>query len=123
MFNNLFSRSAPAFETLTAPEALALHGRPDTVFVDVRGPDEIARSGTVRGAIRAPLPGLANFVRSDRSGTLPSAESGTTIVLVCASGMRSAAAAQQLADMGYPRLVNLRGGFAAWASAGGPTER
>jgi rhodanese-related sulfurtransferase len=123
VFNNLFKRNSGAVETITAGEAAQLHGRPDVVFVDVRGPDEIARSGTIRGALRAPLPGLANFARPEGGGLLPAAGSGKKIVLVCASGMRSGVAAQQLAGMGYEGVANLQGGFGRWVAAGGPTER
>lgn len=123
MFNNPFKRSTPAIQTIHAGEAARLHGRPDVVFVDVRGADEIARSGTIRGALRAPLPGLANFARPEGGGLLPAASGGEKIILVCASGMRSGVAAKQLAEMGYPNLANLHGGFGQWVAAGGPTER
>jgi rhodanese-related sulfurtransferase len=123
MFSNLFKRQPAAFETLSPADAVRLHGRPDTVFVDVRGADEIARSGTIKGALRAPLPGLANFAKPEGGGLLPAAGDGRAIVLVCASGMRSAAAARQLAELGYNKLFNLQGGFAQWVAAGGPAER
>ena len=124
MFQRLFSRgSAAPIETINASDAIRLHRQPDSIFIDVRGPDEIARSGTVPGAVRAPLPGFANFAKPDGSGALPAADSGKPIVLVCASGMRSSVAAQQLADMGYGKVHNLRGGIAAWIAAGGPVQR
>ena len=123
MFDNLFKRSATSIENLHATEAVRQHGRPDVVFVDVRGADEIARSGTVKGALRAPLPGLANFARPEGGGLLPAASGGERIILVCASGMRSSVAAKQLAGMGYSNLANLQGGFGQWVAAGGPTER
>jgi rhodanese-related sulfurtransferase len=123
VFNNLLKRNAPAIETIYAAEATKLHGREDVIFVDVRGSDEIARSGTVKGALRAPLPGLANFAKPDGSGLLPGTSSGAKIILVCASGMRSATAARQLAAMGYPNLANLHGGFGQWMAAGGHIER
>jgi rhodanese-related sulfurtransferase len=119
----MFSRSAPTFATITAPDAIRLNAAKDSVFVDVRGADEIARSGTVPGAVRAPLPGFANFAKPDGSGRLPAADSGKPIVLVCASGNRSSSAAQYLADLGYTNLHNLRGGIGAWIAAGGPVQR
>lgn len=124
MFQRLFNRGAAgAIATITATDAIRMHATPDAIFVDVRGADEVARSGTVPGAVRAPLPGFANFAKPDGSGSLPAAESGATIVLLCASGMRSSVAAQQLADMGYANLHNLRGGISAWIAAGGPVQR
>ena len=123
MFNNLFNRAPPPYQNMDAAEAVTLHARAGCVFVDVREPGEIAASGTVPGAIRAPLAGLANFARPDGKGALPAASEGRTIVAVCASGARSGIAADQLAQMGYTDLHNLRGGFRAWVMAGGPVER
>lgn len=123
MFDSLFKRKPAAFETVEARQIVGWHGSKDVVFVDVRGADEIARSGTIKHAIRAPLPGLANFAKPDGSGSLPSVESGKSIVVVCASGMRSANASAALADMGYAKVYNVAGGFGAWAAAGGPVER
>ena len=122
MFQGLFSRSPAAFETIDGARAVALR-ESGAIVVDVRNPDEIARSGTVKGAVRAPLAGLSNFAKPDGSGKLPSTDTDKPIVLVCASGGRSSSACAMLADMGYKQLYNLRGGFAAYAQAGGPTER
>jgi rhodanese-related sulfurtransferase len=124
VFQRLFSRGGAApVENITATDAIRLHAAPDSIFVDVRGADEIARSGTVPGAVRAPLPGLDNSATPQGSGALPAADSGKPIVLVCASGMRSSVAAQQLATMGYGKVHNLRGGISAWIAAGGPVMR
>ncbi|VAW19453.1 hypothetical protein MNBD_ALPHA11-2459 [hydrothermal vent metagenome] len=49
--------------------------------------------------------------------------SGKTIVVVCASGARSGAAAQQLLRSGYDNVANLSGGIGAWARAGGKMGR
>ena len=123
MFNNLFNRAPAPYQNMDAAEAVTLHARSGCVFVDVREPGEIAATGTVPGAIRAPLAGLVNFALPDGRGALPAVSEGRTIVLVCASGARSGIAAGQLAQLGYGNLHNLRGGFRAWAMAGGPTER
>ncbi len=123
MFDTLFKRSTSNTENLSAAQAKALYGNSDVVYVDVRGADEIARSGTIKGALRAPLPGLANFAKPQGGGLLPAADSGKKIIVVCASGNRSGIACRQLADMGYPAVANLMGGFGQWLAVGGPTER
>jgi len=46
---------------------------------------------------------------------------GKTIVTVCASGHRSAAAARMLERSGY-QVENLKGGMHGWAEAGLPVE-
>ena len=48
---------------------------------------------------------------------------GKTLVLHCAVGKRSAAAAKQLLMSGYAeKIVNMEGGIRAWKAAGLPTE-
>ncbi len=110
-------------EDMSASTAVQFHGDADTVFVDVRGLGEIAHSGTIRGAIRAPLPEFARHADPSGAGSLPAANAGKTIILVCASGARSGAAAQQLVRMGYTKVANIMGGIGAWSRAGGPMER
>lgn len=110
-------------QTISAPSAVELHTDPDTIFVDVRGLGEIQMSGTVKGAIIAPLPEFARHAQASGAGSLPAASANKRIICVCASGARSGAAAQQLLNMGYTNVANLRGGIGAWLQAGGPTQR
>lgn len=122
MFNSLFKRQAASFENVSPRQILDWAGDENVVFLDVRNPAEIAASGTVKGAVRIPLPGLDNFARPDGSGRLPSVESGKAIVVFCASGMRSQTAAGKLVGLGYGKVYNM-GGFGGWVQAGGPVER
>jgi len=110
-------------ETISGPSAVQFHGDADTVFVDVRSHGEVQASGTVKGAIVAPLPEFANHAQPEGGGALPSVEANKRIILVCASGARSGAAAQQLVGLGYTQVANLRGGIGAWMQAGGPVGR
>ena len=41
------------------------------------------------------------------------------VVLMCASGNRSALAAKVLLEMGYSRVASLAGGFRDWVASGG----
>lgn len=84
------------------------------IFVlDVRQPGEW-RHGHIRGAENVPLAKLAR-----RLATFPR---DRTIVTVCASGHRSAAAARALRWAGY-EVENLKSGMHAWARAGLPVEK
>lgn len=44
------------------------------------------------------------------------------VVVYCASGNRSALAAQTLEEMGYPNVSHLTGGFRAWVEGGGDVD-
>ena len=113
----------PQVESISGPSAVQFHGDADTVFVDVRGQGEIQSSGTVKGAVVAPLPEFSRHALPDGSGSLPSVEANKRIIVVCASGARSGAAAQQLIGLGYTQVANLRGGIGSWMQANGPLGR
>jgi rhodanese-related sulfurtransferase len=98
----------------TDPASLAERLAEGSVHVlDVRQPSEW-RHGHIRGARNLPLMQLRS-----RLATLPREK---TIVTVCASGHRSAAAARTLQRAGY-QVENLKGGMHAWTQARLPTER
>ena len=89
-------------------EALAL--------VDVREPPEFRDElGHIPGSQLIPM------------ATLPEAAGGwdrdREIVVVCRSGARSERAALELANLGFRRVSNLRGGMLAWNAARLPVER
>ena len=84
--------------------------------IDVRGEHEFAGPlGRVAGARLIPLPVLAQ-----RTGEIPRDQS---LLLICRSGVRSAKACAQLAELGFGPTVNLTGGMIAWNLARLPVER
>ncbi len=84
--------------------------------IDVRGEHEFAGPlGRVPGARLLPLPVLAQ-----RAEELPR---GRPLLLICRSGVRSAKACAQLAELGFGPTVNLTGGMIAWNQAQLPVER
>jgi rhodanese-related sulfurtransferase len=95
-----------------SPEEAELLVERGVRIVDVRTPNETA-AGIIPGAILIPVDEL-----QQRAGELPR-DHATTLVY-CAMGVRSAAACQFLAELGYDGLVNLDGGFGRW---NGPKER
>lgn len=93
-----------------APAALAAWradpARPAPVLVDVREPWEFEHC-RIDGSLSVPLRELPA-----RRTELPG---GCDLVLVCHHGHRSQHAAMWLAQNGFPRVHNLRGGVEAWA--------
>jgi rhodanese-related sulfurtransferase len=85
--------------------------RGDDVFLlDVREPDEVAEWAYPIG-VNIPLGQLG-----DRLDELPD-RAGTTIVVACHAGGRSAAAATALSEAGWT-AENLTGGALAWVASG-----
>ncbi len=120
---DLVAEASRAVETLSAEEALARLGQPDTVFVDVREGEELAKTGKIAGAVHVPR-GFLEF-QADPASPTHKAElaGGKRLVLYCGSGNRSALAAKTLKDMGLGPVAHVAGGFPALEKAGGAVER
>lgn len=97
-------------------EAVQLINRDKAVVIDVCSPQEFAQ-GHVSGARNIPLDALEQ--------QLPQAvkNKATSLVLVCASGVRSRRAVAIAKKLGYERAVSLAGGMAAWRSANLPVQK
>ncbi len=57
---------------------------------------------------------------ADRLGEVPR---DRDLLVVCAGGVRSLRCAQFLRQVGYERVISLRGGTAGWIQAGLPVEQ
>lgn len=106
------SEPVPEITTVEAATRLAT----DTVWVDVREPDEQA-AGVIPSSHLVPLADLAGRI----GDVVPDRDH--EIILYCAVGQRSLYGAGVLRDLGYTRAMSLAGGFGAWKSAGHPWER
>ena len=108
----------PVSKPLDVPEADALTVRGwlkagEIVLVDVRETAEYEQEH-IPGSVLCPL----SVFDAELFPEIPE----KIVVLHCAIGKRSAAAAKQLLGTGHTRIVNLEGGIKAWKEAGCPTE-
>ncbi len=106
-----------AIETMSIEEAKALVGAEDVLILDVREDGEVAK-GKIAGSLHVPR-GLLEFIADAKSPLHnPALTSDQHVVVVCASGGRSALAGKTLKDMGFSRVTNMLGGMNAWREAG-----
>jgi rhodanese-related sulfurtransferase len=109
--------------TVRVEDALSLVGDSETVFVDLRDSAELHRDGRIPGAVHVNR-GMLEFVLDPTSPNHNSVfSSGKKIVFYCATGGRSALAADTAQQMGLQKVAHLGGGFKAWAEAGGAVEK
>lgn len=120
---DLVAQANREVETLSGEEALRRLGQTDTVLVDVREGDELAKTGRIAGAVHVPR-GFLEF-QADPASPTHKAElgGGRRLVLYCGSGNRSALAAKALNDMGLGPVAHVAGGFPALEKAGASVER
>jgi rhodanese-related sulfurtransferase len=109
-------------ETLAAADAVALHGRGDVQFVDLRDIRELQREGRVPGAFHCPRGMLEFWIDPGSKYHKPAFAADKRFVFFCAAGQRSALATQTAQRMGLTPVAHIAGGFGAWKEAGGPVE-
>jgi thiosulfate sulfurtransferase len=113
--------SAPGTITATAAYSAATQG--DAILIDVREADEIERGApeatAARIAYRLDRSRDAKFV--DETLMTVASDRTTRIILMCASGVRSAAARDLLLTQGFTDVESLDGGFRSWQASRLPT--
>jgi rhodanese-related sulfurtransferase len=113
-------------DEMETEEVKRLLGEPDRSgwhVIDVREPDEYA-AGRIPGARNFPrgfLEVKADLVHPKRDVFLEDRK--RPMILYCGGGHRSALAVRTLLEMGFTRVVSLRGGWAGWVEAQHPVER
>jgi carboxymethylenebutenolidase len=111
-------------KSLNIAQARALHGQPNVVFVDIRDPREVARDGSIPGAIHAPRGMLEFWVDPASPYYKPVFQADKKYLFFCAAAWRSALATEVVQRMGFlPDVAHLGGGFMAWRDAGLPVEK
>jgi len=111
----MVQRSSGGGSAVSASEAVRLINREKAVLIDVCEPGEYA-AGHAIGARNVPLGQLDGAKALPGNKALP-------VVLICASGARSARGAAQLRKAGYEKAVTVAGGNAAWRDAQLPMEK
>lgn len=109
-------RAAAGGASVGTLEATQLINREDAVVLDVRNAEEFGR-GHILGARNVPLAELEK--RADDLAKFKA----RPVIVACESGNRSLGAAATLRRLGFERVYNLAGGYAAWQQAGLPIEK
>lgn len=98
---------------VTPPEAMA-DTTSNMVYLDCREPQEY-NLGHIPGAVFIPRGTLEGVVER----AIPR---DRKVLIYCASGNRSALAAETMMQMGYGDVASMSGGFRGWVEAGGEVE-
>ena len=106
---------------ITAAQGIEIHKAGGAVFVDVRDSGDIAKTGTIAGALRIPR-GFMEFAADDAHPLHNDALSkDSDVMLACGAGGMAALTGKTLSEMGYTKVHNV-GGIKEWIDAGGETE-
>ena len=100
---------------VTPAETLAMRASdPSVVLIDVRE-DREWNLGHAAGAVHMSRGTLESKIDQAVAREVP-------VVLYCASGNRSALAAESLMQMGFVNVASMSGGFRGWVDANGDIE-
>ena len=120
---DLVGEARKAIDTVPVAEAIAMHGDPGVVFVDLRDVRELEREGRIPGAFHMPR-GMVEFWVDPESPYYKSEvfEQDKRFAFYCNRDWRSALATEVAQRIGLERACHVEGGYTAWKEAGGPTE-
>ena len=121
-YKALVAEAEAGIETLDIDAAMALHGQPEVVFIDLRDIRELQRVGRMPGAHHCPRGMLEFWIDPDSPYHREIFGEEKKFVFFCAAGWRSALAAKTAADMGLEPVAHIAGGFEGWKEAGGPVD-
>jgi phage shock protein E len=113
-YRDLVAEAKTRIKEISPADSLALHtSDPQALFIDIREPNEWNLGY---------IPRALHMERGNLESKIESVPRDSRIVLYCASGNRTALAADTLQQMGYSNVESLAGGFRGWVEAGGDVE-
>jgi len=98
--------------------------RAGAALIDIRSDSQIARDGTIAGALVIPrnvLEWRLDPASQYRHPHAPQLEDH--VILLCDEGYQSSLAAATLQQLGFARATDVEGGFQAWRIAALPIEQ
>jgi Rhodanese-related sulfurtransferase len=110
-------------KTLTVEQASLLLHDDNTVFIDLRDDSELARDGRIPGSVHVTRGMIEFALDPSLPYHNPVFSSRKNFLFYCASGGRSALAADTAQSLGLSSVSHLGGGFRAWEAARCPIEK
>jgi rhodanese-related sulfurtransferase len=113
-------RRLTRLDPATARQAM----RAGAVLIDIRSDSQIARDGSIAGALVIPrniLEWRLDPASQHRHPRAPQLDDH--VILLCDEGYQSSLAAATLQQLGFARATDVEGGFQAWRAAGLPVEQ
>jgi rhodanese-related sulfurtransferase len=105
------------------PESADEAVRHGATLIDIRSDAQIARDGTIPGALLIQRNVLEWRLDPSSNHRHPRAPGlGDHVIVVCNEGYASSFAAETLHELGFDRATDLDGGFQAWRRAGLPVK-
>ncbi len=122
-FKQLVEEARKRIKELSAEDVMALENDEDVVIVDLRDIRELQREGRIPGSFHCPRGMLEFWIDPESPYFKDIFGEDKHFIFHCASGQRSALAADVAQAMGLKPVAHIKGGYKAWVAAKGPTEK
>ena len=103
----VFAQEKPGIIVLEPAEYKEQIANDSIQFIDVRTPEEF-EAGSIEGAENI------DFLADDFLKNMEKFDKEEPVYLYCRSGNRSAKASAKLSEMGFKKIIDLKGGYKAW---------
>ena len=117
---DLVKEAKQGIENLTPQQVQEELNSGNATLIDIRESEELQQTGKIGNSVHAPRGMLEFYADPSLPYHKPEFSRDKKIILHCASGGRSALAAQTLQQMGYTNVAHMDGGIKAWKEAGLP---
>ena len=120
--SQMVAQAKASIENLSPDQVAAELQSGTATLIDLREENERAK-GRIAAAYHAPRGMLEFYADPSSPYHREEFDPNSRLILTCASGGRSALAAETLQRMGYSQVAHLDGGLNAWIAQGFPVER
>ena len=116
--HDLVAEAKADIEELTAEQVKAELDAGTAMLIDIRDIRERVEKGVIPGAVSAPRGMLEFWFDPDEPVSPRALYARGRYIFHCASGWRSALAAQVIGEIGFTNVAHLETGFTGWVEAG-----
>nr|WHW29204.1 putative rhodanese-like domain-containing protein [uncultured bacterium] len=116
--HDLVAEAKAEIEELSAEQTKAELDAGTAMLIDIRDIRERVENGAIPGSVSAPRGMLEFWFDPDSPYHQDRFELGGRYIFHCASGWRSALAAQVIGEIGFDNVAHLDTGFSGWVDAG-----
>ena len=119
---SLVEEAKQKIKSINFKNAMKLHNKGETIFIDLRDIRELEKNGKIKNAKHVPRGMLEFWIDPESPYYKKKLDLSKIFILYCASAWRSALAAKTLLEMGLENIFHLEGGFEKWKNSDGPID-
>ena len=120
---SLVNEAKRKIKSINFENALKLHDKGETIFIDLRDVRELEKSGKIKNAKHVPRGMLEFWIDPKSPYYRDYFNAKNKFIFYCASGWRSSLSTKTALEMGLTNVLNLENGIDDWIKHNGPLEQ